>query len=101
MSTAVTPGAPGPASQTADQRAHREGRRRRPTGAPPPLPRKIGRTGAVWLILIGWLLVVNILWSHFPALLRWGDNRDTAVLRVIAHARVGWLTPIMRGIKAE
>ena len=99
MSTAVTPGTPAP-SHPPDQRVRRGGKRRRPTGAPPPLPRKIGRTGAAWLILIAWLLLVNILWSHFPALLRFGDNNDTTVLRVIAHARVGWLTPVMRGIKA-
>jgi membrane-associated phospholipid phosphatase/tRNA A-37 threonylcarbamoyl transferase component Bud32 len=54
----------------------------------------------VWLILIGWLLLVNILWSHFPALLRFGNQRDTAVLQVIAHLRTSWLTPVMRVIKA-
>ena len=40
-------------------------RRRRPTGAPPPLPRTIGSTGKFWLaasiLLITWMVVTASL----------------------------------------
>jgi membrane-associated phospholipid phosphatase/tRNA A-37 threonylcarbamoyl transferase component Bud32 len=69
-------------------------RRRRPTGAPPPLPRSLGTTGRAWLIvlavLVGWVLVL----LASPAARRFTDQADAAALRQIARARTGWLTDI-------
>jgi membrane-associated phospholipid phosphatase len=73
-------------------------RRRRPTGAPPPLPRTIGSTGKFWLaaslVLITWMVVtVHSQWAR-----RVTDRVDAAVLRAFARARTGWLNDVMRAI---
>src|SRR3954451_7998475 len=76
----------------------RRRRSRRPTGAPPPLPRSIGATGKSWLIVLGvsviWLLVA--LKSNWAA--RATERSDTVILRAIAHFRAGWLTHVMKAI---
>jgi membrane-associated phospholipid phosphatase len=79
--------------------AHRT-RRRRPTGAPPPLPRKIGRTGVFWLAMTGLLVTALLVGLHYDPWFRLGDRADTTVLRWLAGARTGWLTAIARAIKA-
>jgi tRNA A-37 threonylcarbamoyl transferase component Bud32/membrane-associated phospholipid phosphatase len=70
------------------------GRRRRPTGAPPPLPRSLGTTGRRWLVvlavLIGWVLVLLVS----PSARRLTDQADAAVLRQVARVRTGWLTDV-------
>ena len=56
-------------------------RRRRPSGAPPPLPRSIGATGVGWLIASGILVV----WAIFAMTTEWAsritDQVDSAILR--------------------
>ncbi len=73
-------------------------RRRRPSGAPPPLPRSIGRTGKGWivvlLLLVAWLLVA--LWSGWAR--RLTDQVDAAILRAVAELRTDWLTTIARAV---
>jgi len=70
------------------------GRRRRPTGAPPPLPRSLGTTGKIWLAVLavftGWVLVLLVS----PTARRATDQADAAVLRRVADVRTGWLTDI-------
>ena len=73
-------------------------RRRRPTGAPPPLPRTIGTTGKLWLacsvLLIAWMVVtVHSAWAR-----RVTDRVDAAVSRAFARARTGWLSDILRAV---
>ncbi|MET0727781.1 MAG: hypothetical protein ABWZ76_05735 [Acidimicrobiales bacterium] len=73
-------------------------RRRRPTGAPPPLPRDLGFTGKSWLVaaglLLAWLVVVQSSdWAS-----RLSDRGDSMVLRQIARLRTEWLTDVMRAI---
>jgi membrane-associated phospholipid phosphatase len=73
-------------------------RRRRPTGAPPPLPRTIGGTGKLWLaasiVLIAWMVVtVHSAWAR-----RVTDQVDAAVLRAFARARTAWLNDVMGAI---
>src|SRR5438105_2757127 len=80
--------------------AHRTQRRRRPTGAPPALPRKIGTTGVFWLVMTAILLSSVLLALHYDPWFRLGDRTDTATLRWMAALRVGWLTTLARGIKA-
>jgi membrane-associated phospholipid phosphatase len=73
-------------------------RRRRPTGAPPPLPRTIGRTGKLWLagsiVLATWMVVtVHSAWAR-----RVTDNVDAAISRAFAGRRTAWLSDVMRAI---
>jgi tRNA A-37 threonylcarbamoyl transferase component Bud32/membrane-associated phospholipid phosphatase len=78
--------------------ARRTHLRRRPTGAPPPLPRSLGRTGRGWIIAA----VVVVVWLFVALVSAWArrltDNVDAAVLRAIAAARTGWLTSVARTI---
>jgi len=39
-------------------------RQRRPTGAPPPLPKKIGLTGMLWLAAVLVIVVSGVAWLH-------------------------------------
>ena len=77
----------------------RRGRgRRRPSGAPPPLPRSIGRSGRGWIVAA----VVLVLWmtvGRFSSSVRRAtDQADALVLRWLANLRTGWLTTIARGV---
>src|SRR5437588_9224819 len=75
-------------------------RQRRPSGAPPPLPRKIGMSGKVWLILSIYFLAITIVLSFHTPLLRPFEHANTWVLLQIARARTPWLTHVARAIKA-
>ncbi len=69
-------------------------RHRRPTGAPPPLPKKIGFTGALWLALILVVVVSGCVWLHFNAA---PLNRFDAVIGdAIVSLRTSWLDGPMR-----
>ena len=73
-------------------------RRRRPTGAPPPLPRAIGTSGKLWLagaiVLFMWMVVtVHSAWAR-----RTTDRVDAVVSRAFARVRVGWLTDVMHAV---
>ena len=73
-------------------------RRRRPTGAPPPLPHPVSVTTRAWLILVVVVLAGAILVSVRAPSLRLDDQVNAAVLRFFARARTPWLTGIARGI---
>jgi membrane-associated phospholipid phosphatase/serine/threonine protein kinase len=72
----------------------RRGRRRRPTGAPPPLPRKLGTSGKVWLALAILLVAWVPLALAFQNVLGFADRADTWLLRGVAHLRTAWLTRV-------
>ena len=74
------------------------GKRRRPSGEPPPLPRRLGVSGRVWIGLAGSLLAIVGLILAYRALGADFDRWDSAVLRGIASIRAGWLTTVMAGI---
>ena len=88
-----------PAEVTLPHTVSRRHRRRRPTGAAPPLPRSIGATGKGLLITTGFLLV----WVFGVAEWEWArratDRFDAAVLRAFAGVRTGWLTDVMSGVQ--
>ena len=75
----------------------RRGRHRRPSGAPPPLPRTIGASGKTWLVLAAVaaaaLIALPIVGQPDPA-----ARFETRVLVQIARLRTGWLTDVMRAI---
>lgn len=73
-------------------------RTRRPSGAPPPLPRSIGRSGRGWMAA----LVVLVLWLvvtlQSPGARRATDQVDAFILREIAKRRTDWMTTLARGL---
>jgi membrane-associated phospholipid phosphatase len=73
-------------------------RRRRPTGAAPPLPRSIGGSGKLWLFLAIALLVWVPAALAFPAVLRVADRADSWFLEQVAQLRTSWLTSVMERI---
>jgi tRNA A-37 threonylcarbamoyl transferase component Bud32/membrane-associated phospholipid phosphatase len=75
------------------------GLRRRPTGAPPPLPRKLGWSGKMWLALAG-LFAVALVWLSPQEQPRAAMDAETAILRALARLRTDWLTPPMRAVAA-
>ena len=72
--------------------------RRRPTGAPPPLPHPVSVTTTAWLVLAVAVLAGAILVAVRAPSLRLDDQGNAAVLRLFARARTPWLTGIARGI---
>ncbi len=75
------------------------GRRRRPSGEPPPLPRHIDHSIRWYLLLAG---VAGVLWAgmSIPALLGIITRADLVVLRVVATVRAAWLTHLMLDVNA-
>jgi hypothetical protein len=73
-------------------------RRRRPSGAPPPLPRSLGRSGRSWLVALGALLVWMIVVLMSAWARRVTDRVDAFVLRQIARLRTDWLTDVAKAI---
>ncbi|HTG47157.1 MAG TPA: hypothetical protein VK646_05850 [Actinomycetota bacterium] len=71
-------------------------RRRRPSGSPPPLPKQIGSTGWIGLILLLVVVVTGCWWLRInPDPL---DRLDAAVTDVVTSVRVGWLEAVARQI---
>jgi tRNA A-37 threonylcarbamoyl transferase component Bud32 len=83
-----------------DSAVRRTPRRRRPTGAPPPLPHPVSVTTRAWLVLVVVVLAGVIVISLQAPSLRLDDHANTAVLRLFARARTPWLTDVANGISA-
>src|SRR5580704_733177 len=75
-------------------------RRRRPTGAPPPLPHPVSVTTKAWLVLVVVVLAGVIVISVRAPSLRLDDQVNSAVLRLFARERTPWLTDVADGISA-
>jgi tRNA A-37 threonylcarbamoyl transferase component Bud32 len=75
-------------------------RRRRPTGAPPPLPHPVSVTTRAWQVLTVTLLAAMIVILVRAPSLRLDDQVNAAVLRLFARARTPWLTDVANGISA-
>jgi len=95
MTTLPTPksGAVGP-EVTPLLAASPQGRRRRPSGEPPPLPRPIGRS-IRWYLLLGGLTATLWAGMSIPASLGVITRADLVVLQAIATVRTAWLTHLM------
>jgi tRNA A-37 threonylcarbamoyl transferase component Bud32 len=98
----VLPGVAGP-TRTGTHRVRQAGRRRRPTGAPPPLPRNIRPTGVWWVaaavVLVALVKVAFSLaaGSLGVAVTVWDD----AVVRWLAGLHVPGLTGLMEAVVAS
>ena len=75
------------------------GRRRRPSGEPPPLPHHINHSIRWYLALAA---VCGALWAAMsvPAALGVITRADLSILRVVAAVRTGWLTRVMLDVNA-
>jgi len=71
--------------------AHRQ---RRPTGAPPPLPKKIGLTGKLWVAAVLVVVVSGAAWLDVTT----GplDHFDAVIIRFVTAARTPWLDSFAR-----
>ena len=77
------------------RRQRREDRKvqRRPTGAPPPLPRELGKSGRFWLGMIGLFVLISIIVAiTSPAAI---TQFDTWILERFARVRTALLTDLM------
>jgi tRNA A-37 threonylcarbamoyl transferase component Bud32 len=98
----VLPGEVGP-PRPGEPEVRRSGRRRRPTGAPPPLPRSIQPTG-VWWAAAAVVLVALARIAFGPARRSVGvavTVWDDAVVRWLAGLRLPGLTGLMEAIVAS
>jgi tRNA A-37 threonylcarbamoyl transferase component Bud32/membrane-associated phospholipid phosphatase len=98
----VLPGEVGP-TRPGQPEVRRSGRRRRPTGAPPPLPRSIQPTG-VWWATAAVVLVVLARIAFGPARRSVGvavTAWDDAVVRWLAGLRLPGLTGLMEAVVAS
>jgi tRNA A-37 threonylcarbamoyl transferase component Bud32 len=73
-------------------------KRRRPSGEPPPLPRQLGVSGRLWIVLATSLLAIAVLAVAYESLGTDINRWDTAWLRWVAGLRTDWLTSLMRDI---
>ena len=90
----------GTAAPSPGRAGRRAARRRRPTGAPPPLPHPVSVTTTAWLVLAVAVLAGAILVSVRAPSLRVDDQVNAAVLRLFARAQTPWLTDVANGISA-
>ncbi|MBB3675812.1 phosphatase PAP2 family protein [Modestobacter versicolor] len=83
----------GPAAGPGPPAIRRVGRRRRPSGEPPPLPRHLNASGKWWLALSGGVVVVwVVVWATDNV--GWFDAADTAVLQAFERLRSPALTEV-------
>jgi membrane-associated phospholipid phosphatase len=78
--------------------ARRTKRQRRPTGAPPPLPRRIAVTTTAWLALAAILVIGAFLVSESAPWRAAVDQANTWMLQQLATVRTPWLTHAANGI---
>ena len=77
---------------------HRVRRQRRPSGAPPPLPRSIGVSGKGWAVAMVALLLWVLLVTRTEWARRVTERADAAFLREIARLRTDWLTDVFEPV---
>jgi len=74
--------------------------KRRPTGAPPPLPHPITISTTAWLLLAVVIVAGAFLFSELTPWLRVGDRTSTWILLRLADVRTPWLTDLARSVNA-
>ena len=72
--------------------------RRRPSGAPPPLPHDLRRSGWLWVGMAG-AVIATWLVVFVTDLRPTADDVDSAILRWVAELRSSGLTRLMRNVQ--
>src|SRR5919206_3030108 len=70
--------------------------RRRPTGAPPPLPRELGSSGRFWLAVAAVLVLILVLVALTGSAARRVTQVDSWILERVVDIRTGILTSILK-----
>ena len=73
-------------------------RHRRPSGAPPPLPRHIPWTTRAWIVLLIALVAMGFVARRVSSVQRAINQMDAAILRAIASVRTSALTTVADGV---
>ena len=73
------------------------GRRRRPSGEPPPLPRVVPTSTRVYAGMVLATIALEVVLAVRPGR-RWITSGDLVVLRLVEHLRTGWLTDVLRPV---
>ncbi|MGI9649230.1 MAG: phosphatase PAP2 family protein [Acidimicrobiia bacterium] len=76
------------------------GRRRRPSGEKPPLPRELRASGWFWILAGVGMIVVWVSLYAFPDTTNWWTDRDMTVLRWLRDLRSDGLTTVMENLHA-
>ena len=76
------------------------GRRRRPSGDKPPLPRELGTSGRIWLAVGLCSVLIWIFLFAVPGTGDWWGRTDNQVLQWFADIRGPTLTTLMLGLHA-
>jgi hypothetical protein len=76
------------------------GRQRRPTGAPPPLPRRLTVSTTAWLALAAILVTGAFVVSEQTPWRRAADQAGTWLLQRLAAIRTPWLTHVANAVNA-
>jgi tRNA A-37 threonylcarbamoyl transferase component Bud32/membrane-associated phospholipid phosphatase len=76
------------------------GRRRRPSGEQPPLPRELGRSGIVWLVLGAAAVLLWVFVFALDAVGAWLTRSDHGVLGWFVAVRNEALTEVMSALSA-
>jgi membrane-associated phospholipid phosphatase len=88
----------GTTAASAASAVRRTRRQRRPTGAPPPLPRRIAVTTTAWVALAAILVTGAFLVSERAPWRAALDRASTWILQQLATIRTPWLTHVANGI---
>jgi tRNA A-37 threonylcarbamoyl transferase component Bud32 len=100
MTTLPTPGAGDPGPEVTPLIATPlGGRRRRPSGEPPPLPRRVDHSTR-WYLLLGAVAVALWAGMSVPLVLGAITQADLVMLHAVAALRSAWLTHVMLGFDA-
>jgi tRNA A-37 threonylcarbamoyl transferase component Bud32/membrane-associated phospholipid phosphatase len=79
---------------------HFSGRRRRPSGERPPLPRELQASGKFWLASGIFVLATWITLFAWPASTNWWTEQDLAVLNWLVDLRNDTLTTLSKAVHA-
>jgi membrane-associated phospholipid phosphatase/tRNA A-37 threonylcarbamoyl transferase component Bud32 len=69
---------------------------RRPSGEPPPLPRELGRSGKLFLLLLAYFVLATVGFLVFPTVEQFFEKWDHTRLLWITDHREPWLTDLSK-----
>ena len=82
------------------RRLEQEEPHRRPSGEPPPLPRELGRSGRLFLILLAYFVLAALGFLLFPSVEQFFEKWDHTRLLWVTDQREPWLTDVSKALNA-